>query len=61
MEKIKEPIKIRSKKLRNGNESLYLDIYKDGQRTYEFLKLYLVPEKGKIEKALNKETLALAN
>lgn len=36
-------------------------IYKDGQRTYEFLKLYLVPEKGKIEKALNKETLALAN
>lgn len=61
MDRIKEPIRIRSRKLCNGNKSLYLDIYNDGQRTYEFLKLYLVPEKSKAEKALNKETLALAN
>ena len=41
--KIKEPIRIRTKKLNNGNESIYLDIYVDGKRNYEFLKLYLVP------------------
>lgn len=61
MDSIKEPVKLRSKKISNGNESLYLDIYVDGERTYEFLKLYLVPEKSRTEKTLNKETLALAN
>lgn len=44
VEKVKEPIKIRFKTLANGNKSIYLDIYKDGKRTYEFLKMYLVPE-----------------
>ena len=28
----KEPIKIREKKLANGNISLYLDIYRNGKR-----------------------------
>lgn len=40
--KVKEPIKLRSKELKNGNKSLYLDIYREGSRHYEFLKLYLV-------------------
>ena len=30
--KAKEPIKLRTKRLANGNQSLYLDFYKDGQR-----------------------------
>ena len=35
--KLKEPIKIRFKKLANGSQSIYLDIYKDGKREYETL------------------------
>lgn len=41
--KDKSPVVIRMKKLRNGNKSVYLDIYHDGKRHYEFLKLYIVP------------------
>ena len=37
--KVKEPVKIRLKALRNGNYSIYLDTYVNGWRTYEFLKL----------------------
>ena len=33
-----------TKKLADGSESYYLDIYVDGRRSYEFLKLYLLPE-----------------
>lgn len=61
MATIKEPIKIRKKKLAGGNISLYLDIYTDGHREYEFLKLYLIPEKTKVDKQYNQRTLQLAN
>lgn len=57
----KEPIKIREKKLANGNISLYLDIYRNGKREYEFLKLYLIPEKTRQDKEQNKRTMLLAN
>lgn len=56
-----EPIKIREKKLRNGNVSLYLDLYRNGRREYEFLKLYLIPSINKEAKEANKRTLLLAN
>jgi integrase len=59
--KVKEPIRLRVKKLTNGNQSLYLDFYFDGKREYEFLKLYLVPETSAANKEANKETLKLAN
>ena len=36
----KEPVKLREKKLANGNVSLYLDIYRNGKRHKEYLKLY---------------------
>lgn len=39
-----EAIKIRFKALKSGNKSIYLDCYSNGKRSYEFLKLYLVPE-----------------
>lgn len=60
----KEPVTIRFKELANGNKSIYLDIYKDGKRKYDFLKLYLVPEvgRGKAEaKRKNAETMAVVN
>ena len=58
--KAKEPITIRFKKLANGNQSIYLDCYVDGKRTYEFLKLYLVPETDAQAKAKNKNALQAA-
>lgn len=59
--KIKEPVRLRSKKLADGSESLYLDIYRDGRRSYEFLKLYIHPETGPQIKTLNSETMKTAN
>ena len=37
--KVKEPVRLRTKKLADGSQSLYLDIYRFGKRTYEYLKL----------------------
>ena len=39
----KEPVRVRYKTLSDGSQSVYLDIYRDGKRQYEFLKLYLIP------------------
>lgn len=68
--KLKEPVRIRFKQLSNGNQSIYLDYYtgdvirKDnyvgGKRKYEFLKLYLISERTREDKAKNEATLALA-
>lgn len=60
MDFAKDSVTIRRKTLSNGNLSLYLDIYSNGVRKYEFLKLYLVPESGKKSKQHNKEVLWLA-
>ena len=57
----KEPVRLRVKNLANGVQSLYLDCYVDGKRSYEFLKLYLIPEKGAMAKAQNEATLQAAN
>ncbi|MFA7193138.1 MAG: site-specific integrase [Bacilli bacterium] len=57
---VKEPIKIRLKDLSDGNKSIYLDYYLNGKRKYEFLKLYLIPEKTKEDRAKNETTLQLA-
>lgn len=59
--RIKEPIRLRKRKLSDGNLSLYLDIYRNGKREYEFLKMYLVPERNKQDKEKNKDTMLLAN
>ena len=57
----KEPIRLRTKKLANGSESLYLDCYDNGRRSYEFLKLYLIPETNPQAKVQNENTMRAAN
>jgi integrase len=59
--KIKEPVKLRQKPLKNGGYSLYLDRNLKGSREYEFLELYLVPENTPNAKARNAEILELAH
>lgn len=48
-------VKLRKKEIRGGKVSLYLDIYLNGARSYEFLKLYLTKDRTH-----NKEVLKLA-
>lgn len=57
----KEPVRLRGRKLPNGNTSLYLDIYISGKRSYEYLRMYLVPEKTRADKEKNRETMRLAD
>lgn len=58
---IKEPIKLRFKQLKDGNQSIYLDCYVNGIREYKFLNLYLRPDNSRENKMWNKEQLRLAN
>ncbi len=59
-EKIKEPVKIRMKNLSGGAKSLYLDTYHNGKRVYEFLRLYLIPERSAFDRATNAATMRAA-
>ena len=56
-----EPVHIRTRKLGNGNESIFLDIVFGGKRKQEYLKLYLLAGNSREVKARNKETMKLAN
>lgn len=56
--KMKQSVKLRQRKMPSGNISLYLDIYHKGVRSYEYLHLYLSPDKKDKEK--NRETMMLA-
>lgn len=59
--KIKEPIRLRMKPLSDGSKSLYLDIYRDGKRTYEYLKMYIIPETDNNARKQNQVTMTAAN
>lgn len=56
----KESVTLREKKLASGNISLYLDIYRGGKRSYEFLKLYIIKANTPSERELNRSTRATA-
>ena len=49
------------KDLSDGSKSLYLDIYRNGKRTYEYLKLYLIPGTDNNTRRQNEITMAAAN
>ena len=53
-------IKLRKRKMSSGNTSLYLAVNINGQREYEYLKLYLVPEVTKADKESNRQTMRMA-
>ena len=60
MNKYGEPVRLRKRLTPAGRTSLYLDIYLDGRRTYEYLKLYLVPENSRADREKNRHTMRLA-
>ncbi len=55
--KAKEPVRMRYKPLRGGGYSIYLDTYSNGRRSYEFLKMYLVPEDSDESRERNRRTM----
>ena len=61
MGQTKEPIRLRQRRTSSGLISLYLDIYINGRRSYEYLKMYLIPERTRADKEKNRETLRLAD
>lgn len=60
MRKQKDPIRLRSREVAGGNRSLYLDTYCEGRRSYEYLHLYLIPEKNAADREKNRKTEQLA-
>ena len=60
MDNRKAVVRLRQRTISGGRQSLYLDIYVNGRREYEFLKLYLVPERTREDREHNRETMRLA-
>ncbi len=54
-------VTIRTKELKDGNRSIYLDVYDKGTRKYEYLRLYLVPEVDNKAKRQNENAMKRAN
>ena len=53
-------VTLRKRKMGSGKVSLYLDIYRNGKREYEYLNLFLLPIKNPTDRVVNKEALQLA-
>lgn len=60
MNQTKESVKLRKRLRPSGNTALFLEFYIKGKRTYEYLNLFLVPEKTRADKERNRETLRFA-
>lgn len=58
--KAKGQIQLRKRKLKGGEFSLYLDIYNQGVRRYEYLHLYLREERNADDRFYNAETMRVA-
>lgn len=58
--KAKEPVTIRLRDRANGNKAIYLDINRGGVRTFEYPKLYIIPERTPEDKVTNQVTMDAA-
>lgn len=58
--KERSSITLRQRALPSGRISLYLDIVCNGRRKTESLKLFLEPERSRVDKQKNRETMKLA-
>lgn len=54
-------ITIRTRTLKTGSRSIYLDFYEKGKRRSEYLNLFLVPDDTPDAKRVNEATMAKAN
>ncbi len=54
-------VSIRTRRTKNGSRSIYLDFYENGQRWYENLGLYLLPNEIPGAKLFNEKAIANAN
>lgn len=59
--KVKEPVRLRFKELKDGGKSIFLDYQVNGRRCREALKLYLVPERDATARVQNENALQAAN
>ena len=57
---ITDPVKIRFRNTKDGGKSIFLDYTLNGKRKFEFLKLYILPGKGKEIKAHNDNVMLMA-
>lgn len=58
--KEKELVTLRAKNLKKGSKSLYLDYMIGGIRYKDYLKMYLIPVRTKLDARQNEETLKIA-
>jgi len=54
-------ITIRTRILKTGSRSIYLDFYEKGKRWIEYLNLFLVPDDAPDARRLNEAAMAKAN
>jgi site-specific recombinase XerD len=58
--RVKEPVHIREKESKNGNKSLYLDIYWKGKRKKKYLNMHIIPERTPMDREHNNKMYEIA-
>ncbi len=57
---MKTSVTIRTRDLKNGSKTIYLDIFHNGKRSREFLGLYILPGNDSLTRAKNKNSMNAA-